>query len=237
MRKQLIDWWPEKLSVPIVAVLVILALAVGFVANESSVAWDQFADQPASWTLTVITLVYAGITYWIAKETKRGRQQEIRPVLDFHADEFMSKIANLGQEPARDVDLTLIFQPDGVSHRIQRQSLPAGAEIHIPAEPFKQIGDMEYADLQLLGRDINGTLDEDDWEDQEDPCVRLQLTGQITDAWGETISVDEEYDVWDLTSGEQGYVSYESDERFTREQIAAELRGINVSLADLHKKS
>ncbi|WP_423746730.1 hypothetical protein V5735_19165 [Haladaptatus sp. SPP-AMP-3] len=101
-----------------------------------------------------------------------------------------------------------------------RSYLPTGAEIHIPVEPFKQIGDMEYTDLQLLGKDINRTLeDEDNWEDHEDPYVRLQLTGQMTDAWGETILVDEEYDVWDLTSGEQGYVSFESDEGFTREQI------------------
>lgn len=54
MRKQLIDWWSEKLPVPIVAVLVILALAVGFVANDSSHVWNQFTDQPASWTLTVM---------------------------------------------------------------------------------------------------------------------------------------------------------------------------------------
>ena len=154
MRKQLVDWWPEKLPVPIVVGLVILALAVGFVANDSSHVWNRFTDQPASWTLTVITLVYAVITYWMATETKRGRQQEIRPVLDFHADKFMSKIVNLGQGPARDVDLTLTFQPDGVSHRIQRQSLPAGAEIHIPAEPFKQMDDMEYTDLQLLSNDM-----------------------------------------------------------------------------------
>ena len=57
----------------------------------------------------------------------------------------------------------------------------------------------------------------------------------MTDAGGETITVDEEYDVWDLTSGEQGYVSFESDEGFTREQIATELRGINASLAELTK--
>lgn len=74
------------------------------------------------------------------------------------------------------------------------------------------------------------------WEEHEDPYVRLQLAGQMTDAWGETISVDEEYDVWDLTSGEKGYISFESDEGFAREQIAAQLRGINISLSELAKE-
>lgn len=94
-------------------------------------------------------------------ETKKSRQQEIQPVLEFRPREHRSTIVNLGSGPARNVDLTLTLEPKGESHRVRWQILAPQQEVAIPTEPFSSIADREYLDLQLQGADI-------DWESVED---------------------------------------------------------------------
>lgn len=137
------------------------------------------ATLAATLTLVVLTGLYAAITYRMMVETKKGREQEIRPVLEFHAGEYMSQIKNVGGGPARNLDITLSLVPEGVTHGIRHQSIPAGESIAVPAEPFSSIGDRGFLELQAEGVDIDGDEidDEEFWEDRDFPFERLQMTG------------------------------------------------------------
>lgn len=188
------------------------------------------ATLAATLTLVVLTGLYAAITYRMMVETKKGREQEIRPVLEFHAGEYMSQIKNVGGGPARTLDITLSLVPDGVAHGIRHQSIPAGESVAVPAEPFSSIGDRGFLELQAEGIDIEWDETEDDdeefWEEREFPYERLQMTGTCEDVWGNTYPIEEEHQAFDLTEGFGDAVSPTVDAEASLELVAIELQRI-----------
>lgn len=152
--------------------------------------------------LVVLTGTYAFITLWMTYETKQSRQQAVQPVLEFQPREYRSTIVNLGNGPARKIDLTLTFEPKGDSHQITWHSLIPHQEVVITTAPFSMIADREYLDLQLQAtdRDLEETQNDDFWEGFDGyPYEQLHMTGSCEDIWGNTEKIDEQYDVRTLT--------------------------------------
>jgi len=146
----------------------------------------------------------------MALETRRAREQEIRPVLEFVPKEIHSEIVNFGRGPGRRLSLKLELHPAGLTHRVTQENLPPGEGLAIPKEPFSTLRDRDFLSLQIEGMDIDsdeipeGT---DIWEEREYPYERLTLQGKYEDIWGNTRSIEREYDVWSLVEGRNGTTS------------------------------
>lgn len=209
--------------------LLICVVGVLLYAAIEGIVTGGTASLAASLLLVLLTAVYAFFTLWMAHETRRSRQQEIQPVLEFRPREYGSTIVNLGSGPARNIDVTLTLMPDGESHSVQWQSLPSGQEIMIPAEPFSSIADREYLGLQLQGADIDWETVEDEDEDEfwdefdEHPYEQLHMEGFCEDVWGNQQSVNSTYEVWNLTEAMVGTVPSTMDEESSLELIATKL--------------
>ena len=194
------------------------------------------ASLAASLLLVLLTAVYALFTLWMAHETRRGRQQEIQPVLEFRPREYGSTIVNLGSGPARNIDVTLTLTPNGESHSVQWQALPSEREIMIPAEPFSSIADREYLGLQLQGIDIDWDTVEDGngdefWDEfDEHPYESLHMEGSCEDVWGNQQNVNRIYNVWNLTEAMVGTVPSTMDKASSFELIATELSRMHTSI-------
>lgn len=222
--------------------LILLAFSGGLIYLTYSETISSSVASVATTTLLVLlTAFYALSTYGMVRETRRmaeetrkSREQEIRPVIEFHAREVYSQIANIGDGPARNVDLNLTLLPSGLTHTIREQSLPSGESISIPAEPFSSIRDRGFLELQEQGLDFDWD-DVDDyeefWEEQDFPYETLRMTGTVEDVWGNTHEVDVEYDVWNLTQELQGAVSLTLDMEQSLDSIARELRQIRKHLS------
>jgi len=185
------------------------------------------ASLGASLLLVLLTGGYAFITLWMTHETRRSRQQEIQPVLEFLPKETDSTVINLGNGPARNIDLTLTLEPKGESHPVQWQSLAPQQELAISNEPLSSIADREYTSLQVQGADVDLETVEDDeafWEELGDhPYDELHMEGTCEDVWGNSKEVDETYDVWNLTQAMVGTVPSTMDEESSLELVAVEL--------------
>jgi hypothetical protein len=194
------------------------------------------ATAVATVLLVLLTGGYATVTYLMVQETRKAREQEIQPVLDFQARELASTIVNSGNGPARNLDITLTLEPAGESHRVQRQSISAGGAVAIPSEPYSSLGARGYQDLQLYATDMEwADVDEDDpnfWEDLDKPYQRLTLEGTCEDVWGNTHHINEEYQIYDLTEGTVGAVEPSMDEAESLELIAVELSRLRAAIGE-----
>lgn len=222
--------------------LVFLAFSLSlFYAAWQGVISNGVASLVASLLLVFVTLIYASITLWMAIETHRSRQQEIKPVLEFRPREYHSSIVNIGNGPARDIDLTLTLEPEGDSRTVQWQSLAPGQEIAITVEPFSSIADREYIGFQLYGIDTTSEvmLEEDALPDDPDefPYQTLTMVGTCEDAWENRQDVDEEYDVRNLTEAMVGTAPSTMDEAMSLESLAIDVDRIRAHLEDAEDDS
>jgi len=156
--------------------------------------------------------------------------------LEFCPREYRSTIVNLGSGPARNIDLTLRFEPKGESHRVQWQSLAPRQEIAITAEPFASIADRKYLDLQLQGSDIDWESienDEEFWDEFDDyPYEQLRMTGSCEDVWGNSQKIEQRYEVWNLTEAMVGTVPSTMREKASLELVAVELSSMRALLEE-----
>lgn len=199
----------------------------------SGVLTGAQASVIATLALIVLTGAYAALTYQLVHETRKSREQEIRPVLDFQAQEKGSYIMNVGGGAARKLSLTLELLPAGRTHSITHQSLPAGSQLAIHVEPFSSIADRGYGDLQIEGAKFSGieiTEGEEFWENLDDPYERLVMRGRCENIWGQECEIKEEYSVFALTEMYGGAVPPNLEEAQSLEWIAMEIREIRSQL-------
>jgi hypothetical protein len=137
------------------------------------------------------------------RETRKARQQEIMPAFEFQPEPLNPALVNVGNGPARKLDVTVSLLPAGETRHIRRQSVATGEGIHIGGEPFTSLGDQPFLDFQLRGLDVDWEEVEDDeefWETVDDyPYERLTVEGSCEDIWENSIPVIEEYQIQDLT--------------------------------------
>jgi len=188
---------------------IVLLVAAAIIGTGTILAGFLSGPQATSiatiW-LVVLTGVYASVTYRMLRETKKSREQEIMPALEFEARETGSALINIGNGPARNLDIVLRLNPAGDRYRIKRQSLPSAGDLSIPVEPLSSLGDRRFLDVQMDGLDIDWAeheevADDDFWENTEYPYQELVIDGMCEDIWGNRIRIEQTYDVWDLTEG------------------------------------
>lgn len=112
--------------------------------------------------LVVITAVYVVYTGKLVSETKKARKQEVRPILHLDlvsafAEVQSPRITNVGDGPAREIDIKLALEPDGPTEEIQLASLPDGESATYVGPA---VSDLEKIDQIVMKGELKDVFDE-----------------------------------------------------------------------------
>ena len=162
------------------------------------------ATAVATVLLVVLTGIYATATYQMMLETRKARQQEIKPAFEFRAQEHQSSLVNVGNGPARKLKVTIRLLPAGEFFQVPPQSIRSGGEVVIRDPQFPDLGEWDYLELQLQNPDVDvDEIDDEEFihETENHPYQQLTMDGSCEDIWGNKVPIEETYNVWDLTEG------------------------------------
>jgi hypothetical protein len=145
---------------------------------QSVAAIAAVASALASVFLAAVTALYTSFTRKQVNETQKSRKQEIIPVFELDVEYYaMSGIGvvlrNIGNGPARNVEVTLILDPGPIEAEIRNKNVRAGDFIGV-ADPFETVS-ME--------------------PDELDQFDELRVEGKCENLRGDEIEIGDSFDL------------------------------------------
>lgn len=192
------------------------------IANEglqSAAAIAAVASAFASVFLAVVTALYTSFTRKQVNEAQKSRKQEIVPVFELDIDYYaMSSIGvilrNIGNGPARNVEVTLILEPDEIEEEVRNKNVRAGDFIGI-ADPFETVP-------------MN--------PDELDRFDELRVEGKCENLRGDEIEIADSFDLSLLNQDDDSafFQSRDRSEKHLRD-IAKELKRVRKETKSVSK--
>ena len=197
------SYWARVIVIGGIFALSVAAVVLLYLVYTDAISGGE-ATAIATVLLVALTGIYATVTYLMMLETRKARQQEIKPAFEFRAQEHQSSLVNVGNGPARKFKVTIRFLPVGEFFQVQRPSVQSNGEVVIQDPQFPDLGEWDYLELQLQSPDVDVYEIDDEGFPQateKHPYQQLTIDGSCEDIWGNKIPIEEEYEVLDLTVG------------------------------------
>lgn len=147
-------WWLRRSWAT--RVLLLIALPIGFLAFGFYFGWFTLPEISTNESLVVVTFLYMILTGFLVLETRLSRKQEILPVVNLNVEPYAigargAQIENIGNGPAKNVDATIKFEPDGPKGQIQSKNVRAGGFIGSEEPEISDKNLEEYDQLVVSG--------------------------------------------------------------------------------------
>jgi hypothetical protein len=122
--------------------LVLVTAALALAVFRASIS-PESVNSLSTILLVTITGIYAFLTWMLVVENRRARRERHSPSFVVEADIFGPRIRNVGNGPARDLEitLTLVSDDDRVRTVVRRDGLVPDDDVWVSELPFAAIGD------------------------------------------------------------------------------------------------
>lgn len=156
-------YWLQSLSVGIFLIISVILLSIIYYTSQNATT-SSVSQLTVQSLLILVTTMYALITLWLVHETRVARIQDVKPVFSVEALGDKTGVANIGQGPARELDISLKLIPDGPSKDLEQKLVRPNEYVAVTSGDIAEIDDLtshvhhEYDALKVFGtyEDIYG---------------------------------------------------------------------------------